>query len=158
MKINNPFKLIIAIVVSNLAGIIGSFFTVPAIPGWYAGLEKPALNPPNWVFGPAWTTLYTLIGIAAFLVWKKGWQKKEVKKALAIFGLQLFLNATWSIVFFGWQSPAWALVNIILLSLAIIWTVAVFYRISKPAAYLLLPYLAWVSFAAYLNYSILILN
>ncbi len=158
MKINNTFKLIIAIVVSELAGVIGSLFTVSAIPTWYAGLVKPALNPPAWVFGPAWTTLYFLMGVAAFLIWKNGWERKDVRMALGVFGIQLFLNAIWSIIFFGLQSPALALVDIVLLWLAIVWTMLVFYKISKPAAYLLIPYLLWVSFASYLNYSIWMLN
>ena len=158
MKLNNFFKLVIAIGVSELAGIIGSVFTISAIPNWYAGLVKPALNPPAWVFGPAWTTLYTLMGIAAFLVWRMVWERKEVKMALEVFGIQLFLNAIWSIIFFGLQNPGWALVDIILLWLAIVWTMVVFYKISRPAAYLLVPYLLWVSFASYLNYSIWMLN
>lgn len=158
MKNKDFFKLIIAVGISELAGIIGSFFTISAIPGWYAGLVKPALSPPNWVFGPIWTTLYALMGIAAFLVWKQGLQKREVKIALIVFGIQLFLNAIWSIIFFGLQNPGWALVDIILLWLVIVWTMVVFYKISKPAAYLLVPYLLWVSFAGYLNYSLWILN
>jgi tryptophan-rich sensory protein len=158
MRVNNFFKLVIAIGISELAGIIGSVFTISAIPNWYAGLVKPALNPPAWVFGPAWTTLYALMGIAAFLIWRMGWERKEVKMALGVFGIQLFLNAIWSIIFFGLQNPGWALVNIIFLWLAIVWTIAVFYKISKPAAYLLVPYLLWVSFASYLNYSIWALN
>jgi len=158
MKLNNFFKLVIAIVVSELAGVIGSVFTISAIPNWYAGLVKPVLNPPSWVFGPAWTTLYALMGISAFLIWKNGWEKKAVKTALGVFGIQLFLNALWSIIFFGLHSPGWALVDIIALWLAIVWTIFVFYKISKPAAYLLVPYILWVSFASYLNYSIWILN
>ena len=158
MKVNNFFKLVIAIAVAELAGVIGSVFTISAIPNWYAGLAKPALNPPAWVFGPAWTTLYALMGIAAFSIWRMGWEPKEVKMALGVFGIQLFLNAIWSIIFFGLQNPGWALVDIILLWLAIVWTIAVFYKISKPAAYLLVPYLLWVSFASYLNYSIWMLN
>ena len=158
MKFNNFFKLAIAIVVVELAGAIGSVFTVSAIPNWYAGLVKPALNPPSWVFGPAWTTLYALMGIAAFLIWKSGWDKKEVKKALGVFGIQLVLNALWSIIFFGLHSPGWALVDIIALWFAIAWTMVVFYKISKPAAYLLVPYILWVSFVSYLNYSIWMLN
>jgi len=158
MKFNNFFKLAIAIVVAELAGAIGSVFTVSAIPNWYAGLVKPALNPPSWVFGPAWTTLYALMGIAAFLIWKSGWDKKEVKKALGVFGIQLVLNALWSIIFFGLHSPGWALVDIIALWFAIVWTMVVFYKISKPAAYLLVPYILWVSFVSYLNYSIWMLN
>ncbi|MBI2122382.1 MAG: tryptophan-rich sensory protein [Candidatus Sungbacteria bacterium] len=168
---SNPFKLVIAIGVSELAGVIGSVFTVSAIPNWYAGLVKPALNPPAWVFGPVWTTLYALMGIAAWLVWNQWSQgspstRLRVKTALAVFGLQLFLNAIWSIIFFGSTSLTInglnnigiALIDIILLWLAIVWTMVVFYKISKPAAYLLLPYILWVSFAAYLNYSIWMLN
>lgn len=158
MKINNIFKLIIAIVVSELAGVVGSVFTVSAIPTWYAGLVKPTLNPPSWVFGPVWITLYFLMGIAAFLVWRKGFERRDVKMALGIFGVQLFLNAIWSIIFFGLHNPFWAFIEIIVLWLAIVWTIVVFYRISKPAAYLLLPYILWVSFAGYLNYSIWMIN
>ncbi|MBI2644242.1 MAG: tryptophan-rich sensory protein [Candidatus Wildermuthbacteria bacterium] len=158
MRIPSALKLVIAVALSEFAGIIGSLFTVNAIPTWYAALEKPALNPPGWVFGPAWTTLYALMGIAAFLIWRMGWERKEVKMALGVFGIQLFLNAIWSIIFFGFQSPGWALVEIVSLWLAIVWTIIVFYKISKPAAYLLVPYILWVSFAAYLNYAIWILN
>ncbi len=171
MRVNNFFKLVIAVVVSELAGIIGSVFTISAIPNWYSTLAKPALNPPSWVFGPAWTTLYALMGIAAFLIWREYdkltlseveglviQRKRQIKMALGVFGIQLFLNAIWSIIFFGLQSPGWALVNIVLLWLAIVWTIAVFYKISRPAAYLLVPYLLWVSFASYLNYSIWMLN
>ena len=158
MKFNNVSKLIIAVVVSELAGIIGSFFTMASIPTWYATLEKPALNPPSFIFGPVWAALYFLMGVSAFLVWRKGWELKKVRGALAVFGIQLFLNAIWSIVFFGLQSPGWALVNIVALWFAILFTIIVFYKISKPAAYLLLPYILWVSFATYLNYAIWTLN
>ncbi len=158
MKINNTFKLIIAIVVSELAGVIGSLFTVSAIPTWYAGLVKPALNPPAWVFGPVWTTLFALMGIAAFLVWKKGLDRRDVRIALGIFIGQLVLNTLWSIIFFGLHSPGWALIDITLLWLAILGTIIVFYKISRPAMFLLLPYILWVSFAGYLNYSIWTLN
>ncbi len=160
----NYKRLIISLVLPQLAGMVGSLFTISAIPTWYAGLVKPALNPPSWVFGPAWTTLYALMGIAAFLIWSsyakasEGQAKRKIKVALGIFGIQLFLNVIWSIIFFGLYSPGWALVNIVLLWLAIVWTMVVFYKISKPAAYLLIPYLLWVSFASYLNYSIWILN
>lgn len=155
---NNTLKLIIAVVVSELAGIIGTFFTISAIPNWYTTLTKPALNPPSWIFGPVWTTLYAFMGIAAFLVWKKGWDRKDVQKALAVFGLQLVFNAVWSIIFFDLHDPLWALVDITLMWLAIVWTMVLFYKISKPAMWLLVPYILWVIFAAYLNYSIWILN
>ncbi|MBI4099243.1 tryptophan-rich sensory protein, partial [Candidatus Parcubacteria bacterium] len=111
-----------------------------------------------WVFWPVWTAHYALMGIASFLIWRMGWERKEVKMALGVFGIQLFLNTIWSIIFFGLQNPGWALVDIVLLWLAIIWTIIMFYKISKPAAYLLLPYILWVRFAAYLNYSIWMLN
>jgi tryptophan-rich sensory protein len=158
VKLSSFFKLIVAIIASGSAGVIGSIFTVSAIPTWYATLVKPALNPPSWIFGPVWTTLYLLMGIAAFLVWNKGWERKDVRKALAVFLLQLVLNAAWSIIFFGLHSPFWAFMDISAMWLAMIWTMALFYRISKPAMWLLLPYILWVSFAAYLNYSILMLN
>lgn len=155
---NNTLKCILSIIICELAGIIGTFFTVSAIPTWYMTLARPALNPPSWVFGPVWTILYALMGIAAFLIWKKGLGRPDVRKALSVFGLQLILNALWSIVFFGLHSPLWAFVNIIALWLAIIWTMVLFYKLSRPATWLLLPYILWVSFAAYLNYSIWILN
>ena len=151
-------RLITAIVICELAGIIGSIFTISAIPTWYTTLTKPALNPPSYVFGPVWTTLYALMGIAAFLVWKNGWDRRDVRKALYVFGIQLILNASWSIVFFGLHSPLSALVNIALMWLAIVWTMILFYKISKPAMWLLVPYILWVSFASYLNYSLWMLN
>jgi tryptophan-rich sensory protein len=163
MKINNTFKLIIAIVVSEMAGIIGSVFTTPSVAGWYAGLVKPALNPPSWVFGPVWTTLFALMGISAFLVWSSYAQasadkKKWVRVALILFGVQLVLNTLWSIIFFGLHSPGSALVEIVFLWLAILATIIAFAGISKPAAWLLAPYILWVSFAMYLNYAIWALN
>ncbi len=158
MKINNIFKLVIAIGVCELAGVVGSVFTVSAIPTWYAGLVKPALNPPSWVFGPVWTTLFALMGVAVFLVWHYGFERKDVKMALIIFGIQLFLNTVWSIIFFGLHNPGWAFVEIIFLWLAIFATIITFRKISKLAAWLLIPYILWVSFAGYLNYSIWTLN
>ena len=158
MKIKNTFKLIIAIVVSELAGIIGSVFTAPSIQTWYVTLSRPTLNPPAWVFGPVWTTLFALMGISAFLVWKKGLDRKDVKIALGIFIGQLVLNTLWSIIFFGLRSPAGAFVEIIFLWLAIFATIIAFAKISKSAVWLLIPYILWVSFAGYLNYSIWQLN
>lgn len=156
--ISGKFKLIIAVVVSEFAGIIGSVFTSPSIPGWYVGIVKPALNPPAWVFGPVWATLFALMGIAAFLVWRKGLDRKDVKIALGIFLGQLVLNTLWSIIFFGLQNPGAAFVDIIFLWLAILATIITFAQISKPAAWLLVPYILWASFAAYLNYAIWTLN
>ena len=158
MTIRTFVKLVIAIVVTQLAGIIGSLFTFSAIPTWYATLTKPELNPPSWVFGPVWTTLYVLMGVSVFLIWQKGWERKDVKIAVSVYGVQLVLNALWSIVFFGMQSPGLALVNIALLFVSIVSTMILFYKISRPAMYLLVPYILWVSFASYLNYAIYALN
>jgi translocator protein len=146
-------ELIAAIVICELAGFIGSVFTFSSIPTWYAYLVKPTFSPPNWVFGPVWTALYALMGIAAYLVY-------ETRKtaALKIFGIQLCLNTVWSVVFFGFHSPLGGLVIIILLWLSIVWTILEFFKVSRPAAYLLAPYLFWVSFASVLNYYILMLN
>ncbi len=158
MKLNAITKLIIAVLVSELAGVIGSFFTASAIPTWYDTLQKPALNPPAWVFGPVWTVLYALMGIAAFLVWHAGLHRKKVKVALAIFGIQLVLNALWSVIFFGLHSPLGALIDIIFLLAFVIETMILFYGISRWAAILLAPYLLWLGFAWYLNCSIWTLN
>jgi len=155
---NNTIKLIVALVISQLAGIIGAIFTTPAIDGWYAGIVKPALNPPSWIFGPVWTTLFVLMGIAAFLVWKQGLERRDVRIALGIFVGQLVLNTLWSIIFFSLQSPGGAFIEIIFLWLAILATIVTFAKISRPAAWLLVPYILWVSFASYLNYAIWMLN
>jgi tryptophan-rich sensory protein len=154
----NSYKLIIAILGSEFAGILGSFFTTPSITGWYQTLNKPEIAPPNWVFGPVWTTLFALMGIAAFLIWKRGWNRRDVKIALGIFIGQLALNTLWSILFFGVHSPGSAFIEIIFLWLAILATMIAFSKISKAAAWLLLPYIMWVSFAGYLNYLIWSLN
>jgi tryptophan-rich sensory protein len=154
----NIFKLIISIIVCQLAGFIGSLFTTPNINTWYATLTKPSFNPPNWVFSPVWTTLFLLMGISLYLIWKQGFEKKNVKNAILIFGIQLILNILWSILFFGLQNPLLAFIEIIILWLAILFTILVFYRIKKSAAYLLIPYILWVSFAAILNFFLWRLN
>lgn len=151
-------QLAIAIGVCEFVGVMGSLFTLRAIPDWYGTLQKPVLNPPSWIFGPVWTTLYALMGLSAFLVYQKGWKRKDVKFALGAFGAQLFLNAVWSIIFFGLRMPGIAFVNIVLLWISILATMIIFAKISKPAAWLFLPYLTWVSFASYLNAAIVILN
>ena len=158
MKLSNPLKAILFILGCEAAGMIGTIFTIPAIDSWYSTITKPALNPPSWIFGPVWTTLYALMGIAAFLIWQKGIEKKEVKNALYVFGLQLVLNMIWTPVFFGLHNPGAAYGIIIALWISIVWTIIKFYKISRIAAYLLIPYLLWVSFASYLNYSIWTLN
>jgi tryptophan-rich sensory protein len=158
MSSRNIFKLIFAILISQMAGTIGSVFTAPSINTWYETLAKPTLNPPSWIFGPVWITLFFLMGIAAFLVWKKGLERKEVRIALGIFILQLILNTLWSIIFFGLQNPGIALIEIAILWFAILATIIAFTKISKIASWLLVPYIVWVSFAMYLNYAIWMLN
>jgi len=151
-------KLLICIIICESAGVIGSIFTTPAIPGWYAALVKPPFTPPNWVFAPAWAGLYLLMGISAFLVWRKGLDNHRVNSGLRIFILQLILNTLWSFLFFGLKSPLLGFLEIMLLWIAILLTILGFFRVSKIAGFLLLPYFAWVSFAAILNFSLWRLN
>ncbi len=154
----NFFKLILSIGVCQLAGFVGSVFANGPSHQWYNELQKAPYNPPAWVFGPVWVLLYTLMGIAAFLVWKKGFHRRHVKRALGIFIFQLALNALWSVFFFGAHNPGLAFGCIIALWLAIAWTMILFERFSKAATWLLVPYIAWVSFASYLTYVIWALN
>jgi tryptophan-rich sensory protein len=151
-------KLVITLGVCQLAGFIGSFFTRPAISTWYAGLQKPRFTPPDYVFGPVWISLYILMGIAAFWVWGRGFHHQVVKRALAIFGVQLVLNALWSFLFFGLRSPLAGLIGIFILGIAVILTIRSFLAVSRPAGLLLIPYFLWVSFASGLNLSIWWLN
>jgi len=154
----NLFKLLFSIGVCLLTGASGAIFTSPAIPTWYAQIRKPSFNPPNWLFGPVWTTLYIMMGIAAYLVWRSSNAEPRKKKALLIFLAQLALNALWTPLFFGLHNPLAGLVVIIILWLAILLTIILFWKISKTAGALLLPYLAWVGFATMLNASIFLLN
>ena len=138
------------------AGGIGSFATISQIPTWYATLQKPAWTPPNWLFGPVWTTLYAMMAVAAWLVWRN--VASPLRRPLFLFWLQLALNTLWSYHFIAWESPGPAFAEIILLWLAIAATIAAFRTYSLPAALLLLPYLGWVSFASLLNFAIWRLN
>lgn len=158
MKRRIFLEILLFVFISQCAGIVGSFFTASSVRTWYTVLEKSTLNPPSWVFGPVWFLLYTLIGIAVFLVWKKGWKQRQVKKAMVVFGIHWCLNAFWSILFFGLQNPGLALVEIVLLWTVIIYMMYLFLKISKPAFYLLIPYIFWVTFAMYLNFVIYALN
>ena len=158
MKSRDILKLVVSIVVCQGAGFIGSVFTTDAIPTWYAALEKPVFTPPNWLFFPAWVTLYFLMAVAAFLVWRRGLDSPGVRTALIVFLVQLVLNALWSVVFFGLESPVWGVVVILILWVAILATILLFSRISRAAALLLIPYILWVSFATALNISIWLLN
>ena len=146
------------VLISELAGIIGSIFTFSSISSWYININKPFFNPPNWIFGPVWTILYVLIGLSAFLVWEKKFKKYYSRKALSVWSIQLILNSIWSILFFGLKNPLLAFIEIIVLWFFILKAILMFYKINKYAAYLLIPYIAWVSFASILNLSIVVLN
>ena len=153
----SAFALFIAIAIPLAIGAVGGISTANAIPNWYSTLTKPSWNPPNWLFGPVWTLLYVLMGVAAWIVWRKvgfvgspGWWIAD--------GIQLFLNFWWSILFFGKKQIGWALVEIIAMWVSIVATISVFWQIDPLAAKLLVPYIAWVSFATFLNFTIWRLN
>jgi benzodiazapine receptor len=152
------FKLTISIIVCQLAGFIGSLFTRPAIPGWYATLNKPSFTPPSVVFGPVWIVLYLSMGISMFLVWRRSAQGQGIKTTMVLFAIQLILNTLWSVLFFGLRSPLAGFVDILLLWATILLTLILFYKISRTAGILLVPYILWVSFAALLNASLWMLN
>ncbi len=158
MKLKTIFTFLIAIIIPQIAGILGSVFSFSSIPTWYTTLVRPSLAPPNWVFGPVWTTLFLLMGIASFIIYQKGINRPDVKKALYVFFIQLILNITWSILFFGLNDIGAALIEIVCLWSIILANIIVFWRISKVAGYLLITYILWVSFASYLNFSFFILN
>lgn len=151
-------KILIAVAICLGIGFFSGFATQSSIDTWYATLNKPFFNPPNWIFAPVWTILYVLMGIAAGIVWSKGFYHKWVQTALYHFIFQLLLNGLWSIVFFGFKSPGLALLVIIALIILLLLTIKWFKVVSKTAAYLLLPYLIWVLFASVLNISIWQLN
>jgi len=157
-KINEFLLLFASIIICQLAGVFGSLFTTPSIPLWYASINKPSFNPPNWIFAPVWTTLFLLMGIALFLIWRKGFKEKDIKIAFSVFIFQLVLNVLWSFLFFGLQSPFAAFIEIIFLWIAILITIILFLRISWVASILLIPYMLWVSFASVLNFAIWRLN
>ena len=157
MRFSEILKLIASVILCQLAGFLGSLFTTPAIPTWYATLKKPFFTPPNWIFGPVWISLFILMGISLFYVWRRP-DHPEFKKALIFFFVQLILNVLWSLAFFGLRLPLLGLVDIILLWIAILLTLQTFLKVSKFAGVLLIPYLLWVSFAALLNFTLWIQN
>jgi tryptophan-rich sensory protein len=157
MKINEIAKLAVSIVLCQLAGFLGSLFTTPAIPTWYQTLNKPFFTPPNWIFSPVWISLFILMGISLFYVLRRP-DHPQFKKALIFFFVQLMLNVLWSAAFFGLKSRFLGLVDIVLLWIAILFTILNFFKVSKFAGVLLIPYLLWVSFATLLNFSLWMLN
>jgi len=158
MRIRKPLVLVAFIVLCEFAGLFGSIFTFSSIPTWYASLNKPAFTPPGWLFGPVWTVLYFLMGISAYMIYESRSRKQNARKALFAFGAQLVLNVLWTVAFFGLRSTQLGLVAIILLWIAIAATIIEFARVRRGAALILVPYILWVTFAAFLNYFVLILN
>jgi len=154
----NWIKLVIALIIPQLVAASGAYFTVTGTGSWYQTLDKPSWNPPSWVFGPVWTTLYLLMGIAMFLVWRSDAPNKLKRRATILWGVQLFFNFLWSFLFFGREQIFGALLEIVALWVLILLTIFAFARVNKLAAWLLVPYISWVSFAAILNYTIWDLN
>jgi tryptophan-rich sensory protein len=154
----NIKKLIVSIIICQLAGIIGGLFTSRNIPTWYQTIKKPGFTPPNWIFGPVWIFLYLLMGIALYLVWKSADPGKTKSLALFFFFAQLVLNVLWSFLFFFLKNPLAGFIDIIVLLISILVTTLLFYPLNKVAALLLVPYILWVTFASVLNYSIWQLN
>lgn len=151
-------KFIISMIIPFIAGGIGSYATYPQIITWYASLVKPSFQPPNSLFGPVWTVLYITMGLALYLIWTDKASATKKKASYSIFGIQLFLNTLWSIVFFGMNSPIGGLIVILPLWLTIIFMIKEFSKIHKGAAAMMVPYLLWVTFASFLNTMVFILN
>lgn len=151
-------KLVASVLFCVIVGSLGSLITITGPGSWYASLQKPFFTPPSWLFAPVWITLFTLMGIALYLVWQSGTQRREVRFALVAFGVQFVFNVAWSFLFFGLESPLLGLVDIVLLWIMIAVTIVLFYRVKKTTFFLLVPYIIWVSIATALNYNIYILN
>lgn len=157
MNISQIFKLLLSIALPLSSGAIAGLFTAQAVPEWYETLNRPSFNPPNWLFGPVWTTLYILMGISLFLIWKQR-ATRERNKALLIFGLQMALNFGWSFIFFYFNRIGLALVEIVFLWISILMMCVLFYKIKPLAAWINIPYLIWVTFATVLNAAYFLLN
>jgi len=154
----NIFKFIVSITLCFVVAFLGSAFTLPSITTWYAQLNKPFFSPPNWIFGPVWTVLYFLMGVSLYIIWNKNLKNKKKEDAIKIFIFQLTLNLLWSLVFFGLHQPLLAFIAIIILWISIFMMIKYFYKISKTSAYLLVPYIIWVTFASILNLAVAVLN
>jgi len=155
---NNTLKLIIAIAIPLIVGGTSGFFTATGVESWYQTIARPTWNPPGWLFGPVWTTLYVMMGISLFLVWKEDASVELKKIGIALFAVQLVLNFFWSFIFFDQHQIGWALVEIAAMWVFILLTIFAFAQVNKAAAWLLVPYISWVSFATILNYTIWQLN
>ena len=157
----NIVRFVISIIICESVGIIGSFFTFSSVSNWFPTLVKPWFSPPSWLFGPVWTILYFLMGLSLYIVWNKTEtisKQKYKKQFFILFGIQLILNALWSFLFFGLKSPISGLIDILFLDITVITTIIYANRVSKYAAVLLAPYMAWIIFATLLNFEIALLN
>lgn len=157
MTATSVLKLAVSIAVPLLVGAIAGITTAKAIPTWYATLSQPSFNPPNWLFGPVWTTLYILMGISLYLVWSQP-DGKERNMALLAFTVQLVFNFSWSYIFFYYRQLGFALAEIVVLWVSIIVMLVLFYRVRPLTAYLNIPYILWVTFASVLNAAYFKLN
>jgi tryptophan-rich sensory protein len=157
MKAIDVVKLVVSIAVPLLAGFGSTVWTINTIPTWYASLNKPWFSPPNVVFAPVWTTLYILMGVALFLIWRSP-RNRTRDTGIALFAAQLVVNVTWTFAFFGLQNTLFGVLTIVPLWILIAVTIYQFYKVDKWASYLLVPYLAWVSIATALNASVYMLN
>ena len=159
MKISGKAaRLGVSMLLPLLVGGVAGWATAQGVRDWYPTLVKPPFNPPAWVFGPVWTLLYILMGVAFFLVWVRKTENPFAGRAMAAWGIQLLLNFFWSFFFFWGRAPGWAFLEILLLLAALVWTLVLFFRVSRWAGWLMTPYLAWVGFASILNASIWLLN
>jgi len=162
--VKNSFKdtflpLIISFIISFLIAFIGSSATTPQIKGWYSvSIVKPPISPPNWIFAPVWTLLFIFMAISAYLVWQNRRNNKNANIGLVSYLIQLILNCFWSISFFAMKSPLLAFIAIVLLWITILITIYYFFKVNKTAAYLIIPYILWVSFASILNFWIVLIN
>lgn len=149
---------VVALGICLLAGYIGSYYSTPEIPTWYESLQKPDITPPSWVFAPVWTILYFFMGLSLYWILETGVRNQDAKLGLILFIFQLVLNVAWSFIFFSLHTTFFSFLIIVMLCAVLICTIVQLFRFSIPAAAILIPYVLWVSFAAYLNYAILILN
>jgi translocator protein len=156
--LSNNLKLLICILICQATGIISGLLTNAQNNVWYDNIIKPSWNPPGYLFGPVWTVLYLLMAISLWIVWKSNAYEPMKKEAMLLFASQLFLNFWWTILFFKFQSPIAAFIEIIIMISLILFTIFRFAEISKTAAWLLLPYISWVFFATLLNYKLWVLN
>lgn len=156
--LGQALTLILALAIPLLVGGLGGIATTSGISTWYRSVRRPPWTPPNWVFAPAWTALYLLMGVASWLVWRAGWSDPPVPTALSLYGAQLILNFLWSLIFFGLRRPGWAMLDIALLWVLILLTLMQFQQVSTLAGVLMAPYLAWVTYAVSLNAGIWWLN